>query len=220
MSGSATIRRAGHEVNTGLAPATADLPADLADAGRRIAAWGGNPARFAQLLANAATTGPGLTEEQRVAAASVAGWRAGVLGLRDDALAAAARLAGQLGPQPVASLLTLSPGNVDAFLAAQRTDRFAWPAWAGLGRAYTVARIGGFVGLGGPWQLPPRDVVDVAPGCWLVTTGEETWRIDADLFGHVVSRADGSRPDGRDEQATARLMTQPTSYLATVVAGP
>lgn len=220
------IRRPGHSVNATVAREPAPLPSvaglDLDLAVANVARWGGDPQLFGRFLAAglAGRTTGSVEVVQDLAA--VAAWRAGVIGLRADALrAASAGLEAGLA-DAVGATLGMPGADVAGFVEGQRTDRFFWPAWQNLGRAYLVARIGGFAGLGGPWLAHPGDVITVGEGRWLVEVGEELWEIDADLFGHSVSPAgdDPAEPgDSVDPVRTTgvRVVSVPTSYLLEVV---
>lgn len=151
--------------------------------------------------------------------AAVAAWRAGVIGLRADALRAVSDLSNAGLVDAVGATLGMPGTDVAGFVEGQRTDRFFWPAWRALGRAYLIARIGGFAGLGGPWLAHPGDVIAAGEGRWLVEVGEELWQIDADLFGHSVSPAGDDPADAGDPVGTdgVRVVSVPTSYLLEVV---
>ncbi|MEI7055797.1 hypothetical protein WBG06_08275 [Nocardioides sp. CCNWLW239] len=151
--------------------------------------------------------------------AAVAAWRAGVIGLRTDALRAVSELSDAGLADAVGATLGMPGSDVAGFVERQRTDRFFWPAWHNLGRAYLLARIGGFAGLGGPWLAHPGDVIAAGEGRWLVEVGDELWQVDADLFGHSVSPA-GAEPESSGdpvETAGVRVVSVPTSYLLEVV---
>ncbi|MER7298047.1 hypothetical protein ABTX24_00230 [Nocardioides sp. NPDC127514] len=216
------IRRPGHSVNASVARQPGGLPAvtglDLELAEANVARWGGDTGLFRTSLAAALSSGP-LPEAAAIQdLAAVAAWRAGVIGLRKDALRAASScLDAGLGDM-VGATLGMPGADVAGFVEGQRTDRFFWPAWQQLGRAYLIARIGGFAGLGGPWLAHPGDVIAAGEGRWLVEVGEELWAVDADLFGHSVSLA-GDDPADTGDTGTAgvRVVSVPTSYLLEVV---
>lgn len=200
------IARAYHQVN--LEPAApADLPTvpglDLALSADNVARFGGDPHRYRYAL-----SGISVPAETMVNAAAVAAWRAGVLGIRDDALS---RL--QLLPIDIAaSVLGLPIDAVVPFTDGQAVDRFYWPLRQ---PGQLIARIGGFAGLGGKWDQPPTDPAPHGPGRWTVNVGAQRRQIDADVFGHVISdvSASGLLPDGA---GTAQLVVRPTSYLAEI----
>ncbi|WP_166908792.1 potassium transporter Kef [Mycobacterium sp. DL440] len=200
------IARAYHQVNLGL-PAPADLPAvpglDLALSADNVARFGGDPRRYRHAL-----SGISGAPEAVVNVAAVAAWRAGVLGIRDDALS---RL--QLLPIDLAaSVLGLPVDAVVPFTDGQAVDRFYWPLRQ---PGQLIARIGGFTGLGGRWDQPPTDPTPRGPGRWTVHVGAQRWQIDADVFGHVISDAPAAGPQ-IDRPGPAQLVVRPTSYLAEI----
>ncbi|CDO28620.1 hypothetical protein [Mycolicibacterium porcinum] len=201
------IARAYHQVNVDLPAAAAELPMmtglDLALSADNVARYGGDPHRYRQAL-----HGISASPETMVSVAAVAAWRAGVLGIRADALS---RL--QLLPVDVAaSVLGLPVDAVVPFTDGQAVDRFYWP----LRRpGELIARIGGFTGLGGRWDHPPTEPAQHGPGSWTVNVGPQRRRIDADVFGHVVAPAPvDAVPEGGPR--TAQLVVRPTSYLAEI----
>lgn len=223
------IRRPGHSVNAAALPAEpAAMPVvvglDLGLAAANVARFGGDEARFGSALrAGLTALGSVPSEAQAVQdLAAVAAWRAGVIGLRSDALRALSSCLDAGQAAAVAAALGMPAADVAGFAEGQRTDRFFWPAWRDLGRAYLLARIGGFAGLGGPWLAHPGDVVAAGDGRWLVEVGEELWEVSADLFGHSVSLTGddlGSDDPAADDTGTpgVRLVSVPTSYLLEVV---
>jgi hypothetical protein len=183
------IARAYHQVNLGVPPA-ADMPTvpglDLALSADNVARFGGDPHRYRHAL-----SGISAPPEAMFSVAAVAAWRAGVLGIRTDALA---RL--RLLPIDLAAIvLGLPVDAVGPFITGQAVDRFYWPLRQ---PGQLIARIGGFTGLGGAWGHPPTDPVPRGPGRWTVIVGDQRWQIDADVFGHVLTTApaDGPSNDG------------------------
>ena len=218
------IRRPGHSVNASVArepvslPAAAGLDLDLAVA--NVARWGGDTGLFGTSLGAGLAAAPDAPETAAVQdLAAVAAWRAGVIGLRTDALRAASSCLDAGLADAVGATIGMPGADVAGFVEGQRTDRFFWPAWQRLGRAYLIARIGGFAGLGGPWLAHPGDVISAGEGRWLVEVGEELWAVDADLFGHSVSLAGDDPTDAGDAAGTdgVRVVSVPTSYLLEVV---
>lgn len=216
------IRRPGHSVNASVARRPGGLPAvtglDLELAEANVARWGGDTGLFRTSLAAALSSGPQPEAAAIQDLAAVAAWRAGVIGLRKDALRAVSSCLDAGLVDAVGATLGMPGTDVAGFVEGQRTDRFFWPAWQQLGRAYLIARIGGFAGLGGPWLAHPGDVIAAGEGRWLVEVGEELWAVDADLFGHSVSLA-GDDPADTGDTGTAgvRAVSVPTSYLLEVV---
>lgn len=205
------IARAYHQVNLS-PPGSADLPAvdlpavpglDLVLSADNVARFGGDPHRYRH-----AVNGISVAPEMMLSVAAVAAWRAGVPGIRDDALS---RL--QLLPMDLAaSVLGLPVDAVVPFADGQAVDRFYWPL---RGPGQLIARIGGFTGLGGRWDRPPTDPTPRGPGGWTVNVGAQRWQIDADVFGHVISDVPASEPP-RNGPATAQLVVRQTSYLAEI----
>ncbi|GGR68936.1 hypothetical protein J2S40_004629 [Nocardioides luteus] len=218
------IRRPGHSVNAAAHPAeTAAMPVvvglDLELAAANVARFGGDERRFDSSL-RAGLRAPGSLPSETQAVqdlAAVAAWRAGVIGLRTDALRALGSCLDHGLADAVAAVLGMPPTSVAEFAEAQRTDRFFWPAWRGLGRAYLIARIGGFTGLGGPWLAHPGEVIPAGEGRWLVEVGEELWEVTADLFGHSVSLAGDDAASDDTDTPGVRVVSIPTSYLLEVV---
>jgi hypothetical protein len=177
------VKRAEQQVNAGLSFAGATLPSvvgvDLASTAGRIAAWGGDSQIYAWSLSQVE-----LTPTNARSIATVAGWRAGVVGLRDAALELIPTVAGS------AAALGIRESDLAEFAASQATDPFAWLATQSL-----VATVGGFRGLGGPWAALPTAAVAVSAGEFRISTGAEQWRLFADVFGARVSPADGVADD-------------------------
>lgn len=208
------IRRPGHladtEPPTGVPTDVAGL--DLERAGRNVEAAGGSAERFRHALAAGQAALPaGASTDLVVTLAGIAGWRAGVLGLRGDALAHLA----DVPPAAAAAALGIPETELDAFAERQRVDRFWWPGRAAA-RGYVCA-VGGFAGLGGAWTAPP---VDARPldddGSFAVRTGERWWRVDADVWGSRLVALDREPRPGLGAGVTASLLTFAESYLAWV----
>jgi hypothetical protein len=182
----------------------------------RVRAWGGDPRRYRVSLSRglpALGSDPDLAAVRSVAA--IAGWRAGVLDLRADALA---RVAG-LPASAVASTLGLAADRLDWFLTAQRADRFAWPDQRA---GAVIARVGGFRGLGGVWVVRPSGADALGDGRFRVVCGDESWIIRADIFGSAVMRADpeAPTPDAPTDAAAGggvEAVVSPNSYLVDLV---
>lgn len=215
------IRRPGHSVNASSRREPVNLPVvaglDLELAETNVARWGGDTGLFGTSLAAGLSAGraPEAAAVQDLAA--IAAWRAGVIGLRTDALRALSAGVDAGMTDALGATLGMPGADVAGFAEGQRTDRFFWPAWQHLDRAYLLARIGGFAGLGGPWLAHPGDVIAAGEGRWLVEVGEELWQVDADLFGHSVSLANDDPADSDAGTAGIRVVSVPTSYLLEVV---
>ncbi len=210
------IRRPGHladtEPPTGVPTDVAGL--DLERAGLTVDASGGSVERFRHALAVGQAALPAdASTDLVVTLAGIAGWRAGVLGLRDDALAHLA----DVPPSAAAAALGIAESDLDAFAERQRADRYWWPGRRAQ-RGYVCA-VGGFAGLGGAWTAPP---VDARPldddGSFAVRTGERWWRVDADVWGSRLLALDREPPTASDRGTglTASLLTFAESYLAWV----
>jgi hypothetical protein len=214
------IARAHHAVNDGIArpePALPDVPGlDLALSVDNVARFGGDPHRYAWAVTAALAADPGLarSREQMLAVASVAAWRSGVLGIRADACAWLPQLRQDVG----GAILGLPADALWAFRSGQAVDRFYWPLRPG-DSTQPFARLGGFAGLGGPWEFPPTEPVLEAPGRWTVQVGPARWRLEADVFGHALGPVGSSvpPPPAAQERVTAQLVVRPTSFLADVV---
>lgn len=214
------IARARHAVNDEVAPSEPALPdvpgMNLTLSVDNVARFGGEPRRYAWALTAALAADPGLAQsrDRMLAVASVAAWRSGVLGIRTDALA----WLPQLRPDVGSAILGLPADALWAFGSGQAVDRFYWPLRAG-DSTQPFARLGGFVGLGGPWEFPPTQPVMEAPGRWTVEVGAARWRLEADLFGHALGPVGPAVPpsSAAQERVTAQLVVRPTSFLADVV---
>jgi hypothetical protein len=213
------IARARHLVNEGGVRAEPVLPVvpglDLALSADNVTRFGGDADRYAWALSAALAADPGLvsSRDAMLAVTSVAAWRAGVLGIRADALA----WLPQLRPDVSGAVLGLPADALQAFGSGQAVDRFYWPLRP-VDSAQPFARLGGFVGLGGPWEFPPTEPVLEGPGRWTVQVGMARWRLEADLFGHALGPVGPEVPPGPapQERVTAQLVVRPTSFLADV----
>ncbi|QCB94006.1 hypothetical protein [Cellulomonas shaoxiangyii] len=114
----------------------------------------------------------------------VAAWRCGLVRYRDAALDAAAHL-----PAELAGPLLALPGDVDVatVLERHRADRWWWPGAAT--DPGVVARVGGFLPLGGPWVGLPR-AVPGGPSGWLALADGRRWAVVADVHGSAVVALD------------------------------
>ena len=191
----------GHAVNAGLVLTTPQLAASVSATTSRVVGWGGDGARYEHFVG--AGLAAGLAERD---AGAIAGWRAGVLDLRDDALGRVR----ELGDDARVALGT--DGSVADFFAAQRLDPFAWP---GALDGTDVAAIGGFSGLAGVWLSPPTSAKAVAPTSFAVSTGEVHWLVQADVFGSRVQPLAAAIEI--DVEATVRPIVSPQSYLVRLV---
>jgi hypothetical protein len=214
------IARAHHPVNEGGVRSETVLPVvpgvDLALSADNVARFGGDAHRYAWALTAALAADPGLASSRdgMLAVTSVAAWRSGVLGIRADALA----WLPQLRPDVGGAVLGLPADALQAFGSGQAVDRFYWPLRPA-DSMQPFARLGGFVGLGGPWEFPPTEPVLEGPGRWTVQIGTARWRLEADLFGHALGPVGQEAPSGpsAQERVTTQLLVRPTSFLADVM---
>ncbi|MCU1404391.1 MAG: hypothetical protein JWQ43_694 [Glaciihabitans sp.] len=147
---------------------------------------------------------------------AIAAWRAGTIELRTDALRRLdIHLAEPVPPlAALAAALGLDPDEVAPFCALQQGSRFGWPLFAE--GENTVATLGGFAGLDGPWIAPPTGVTaDAEPGVFHVVAGAENWRLECDLFGSVLTPL-GSDPAGPPDSAS----TSTSSTFSMEALGP
>lgn len=202
------IARAAHSVNAGLTLSAARVGTvegvNLSDTVERIVEWGGDADRYLHFLAAGLAASPATAAGAR-ALGVVAGWRSGVVDLRDEALMRVVELA-----EPAASAaLGLAAGEVDAFLTQQQTDPFAWPTPDPL-----VARIGGFAGFGGAWVAAPTQAEFVSHNLVSVHCGAEHWLAYVDVFGARVVRAESALAK---QTAAAKALVSENSYLVEIV---
>ena len=186
---------------------------DLTVAARNVRAAGGDPGRFAASLA--AGQRADASSEHAIALAGIAAWRAGALALRDDALARTDVLRAEPdGRRAVAAVLGLGDDAIDEFVERQRADRFWWPGRTA-NRGYVCA-VGGFSGLGGAWVVPPQGGYALAePGAFAILSGDEWWRLDADVWGSRLVRVD-DEPGAEASRSSASIVCLADSYVAWV----
>ena len=183
-------------------------------------AHGADATRFVVYLAAGVAAGGGAP----IDLIGLAAWRAGALPLRDDGLARIDRITGTEAEAAGAAVLGFDAAGLASFAEHQRGDRWWWP-----GREETlgyVASVGGFVGLGGAWKVPPRCAVALTePGAFAILTGDQWWRLDADAWcSRLVlvedppalwldeargAEADASSPSGRAPSAPGAPTNMP-----------
>lgn len=187
-------------------------PADLDVVTANVAAWGGHVGLFHQVLA-AGLGVPGAAPSVR-AVVVVAGWRAGVLGLREEAL----RLLPTVPRAVAAAALGFSADSIPAFVEAQHHDPYWWP-WRAAHRG-RVLSAGGFQGLGGTWVSPPEQVGwGAVSGRWVVSADDRWWQLEADVFGaSLVPWRDGDAvvAGSGTDPAGVLITCSPDSYLVTL----
>ncbi|MCW5952498.1 MAG: hypothetical protein KIT69_09595 [Propionibacteriaceae bacterium] len=197
-------------VNAGLRLTDLPIPQLSADelevATANVAAWGGHPALFRHFLAVGLAATP-VPEAHHLAA--IAGWRAGALSLRFEAL----RLLPTLPSPAVAATLGFAASELADFAELQQLDPYWWPGRMAVGGQ--VLRAGGFAGLGGPWLAPPVRAGRAAiSGRWVVLSGESWWQLDADVFGAVLTELDAEPECGPDtDPSGVRINVSPDSYV-------
>lgn len=200
-------------VNAGLRLADLPIPqlsaAELDVATANVAAWGGQPALFRHFLAAGLAAAP-VADAHHLAA--IAGWRAGALGLRFEAL----RLLATLPAPAVAATLGFAASELADFAELQQLDPYWWPSRVAVGGQ--VLRAGGFAGLGGHWLAPPVQAGRAAiTGRWVVCSGETWWRLDADVFGAVLTELDETPECGPDtDPSGVRIEVSPDSYVVSL----
>lgn len=200
-------------VNATVRPSGAPVPhlaeGELSVATANVAAWGGSPVLFHHFLAAGLAAAPVPDVHQL---ASIAGWRAGALGLRLEAL----RLLPTLPEPAVAATLGFSPDALSDFAELQQLDPYWWPGRAAGGGQ--VLRTGGFAGLGGPWLAPPgRAGRGAVTGRWVMLAGTTWWQLDADAFGAALTELGEVPKCGSDtDPAGVRIAVSRDSYLVTL----
>lgn len=197
-------------VNYGLRVADPPVPGLTAEefqiAAANVVAWGGYRPFLRHFLAAGLAAAPEADAHQL---AAVAGWRAGALNLRFEAL----RLLPTLPVPAVAAALGFAGSALADFIELQQLDPYWWP-----GRAATrgqILRAGGFAGLGWTWLIPPGQVGRGAvTGRWVVRCGEDWWQLDADVFGAVLTELDAEPECGPDtDPSGVRIAILPDSYV-------
>lgn len=180
-----------HIINAGIVTgAGAPLPAAVES---NLAAWGGDVALARTLLDG--------VPDRRPAVIALACWRAGAVRLRASALASAGRLLAEDPGAAVAfaAALRVPPGHVEETLRAVAASPFAWPA----GVPDTIAVVGGFLGLDGPFLTAITDVRELdRPDRFLISTSTERVLLAVDVAGHVFTRVD----DDVSGAPTARIV--------------
>ncbi|MET4157507.1 potassium transporter Kef [Agromyces sp. PvR057] len=203
-------------LETALSDAAAHCPdLDLALAAANVGRSGGDPLRFA------VTLGAGFAELEAAPSradaldlVAVAGWRAGVLGLRDDALRRLETIRSDERMRPAAAaVLGLDTDEVDGFIERQARDRYWWPGRDRL-RGY-VCSAGGFAGLGGAWIAPPDGWCALAePGAFGVHAAGDWWRLDADVWGARLIRLAEAPEASATADPCVSIVCRPDTHLA------
>ena len=203
-----------------------DAGLDLGLARANVARAGGDSDLFGAALASGldAWSGAGGTggASAVVEFAAIAGWRAGVLALRGDALARIGELRFDAARRSgVAAALGFETGVLDEFIDRQLADRYWWPGRHRV-RGY-VAAVGGFVGFGDAWIAPADEWRALAgAGAFALHSAQEWWRLDADVWGTRLVRlpaepepapSDGEAASSSDA-AGASIVLRGDSHLA------
>lgn len=143
---------------------------------------GARPAQWIELLASAAPQCTNL--EMLRSAGAVCAWRAGMVQLRDAALAAGERLPSRLAM----ACLGLDPAaDRETMWSHLRAGR-----WSVLGDAKAAGHVlGGFTGFGGMFAEPPAIRVDASG--FVTRAGGRAYSLDADAFGAAALSASVER---------------------------
>lgn len=194
---------------------TAGLDAALAASSVRSAH--GDSLLFARALAAGVAHDPSsLTDRERaLTLVSIAGWRAGALGLRADALARLDHLDSAEQRLAAAATLGLGVDALDDFRRRQRDDRFWWPGRADQ-RGYVLAT-GGFRGLGGAWIRPPERVEPLADaGAFAFLVAGSWWRLDSDAWAAQLSLLPEAPATAAPHDDGVSIVIGPDTHLAWV----
>jgi hypothetical protein len=141
-------------------------------------------------------------------------WRAGMTQYREGALATARQL-----DLPVAARALGLPEAAPAADIATALDRITENPWmsptdalanaADPRRMRIVARIGAFRGFGGPFLRPPTVIYQ--HDSFLVSDGDSTWMLLADLHGSTFQRIDN--PPLKPNWVAAAIQSEPDGTL-------
>lgn len=217
------IRTVGHVVNDGLVAPRDGLArldrvhgvdgVDFAASVANVTAWGGQAWLYAlAVLRGLDAAGRTVGADLARSIGSLAGWRSGVLDLRDDARRRLGDLLVAGREDVAAAVLGLPVEAVGDFSRAQQHRPLSWPL---LAPGATVARVGGFRGLGGTWTAPPRAVGRTGAGDLVVTCADGgRWRLEADVFGHRLRPLDARVVAGTT--AVPGAVVSDRSYLVAV----
>lgn len=191
------VRRAWQAIVPAAATLAARAPQDtlaaLSNAAIQLGTTPGvRTAQWIELLAGAVSRCTDVEMFRR--AGAVCAWRAGMVQLRDAALAAGEQL-----PAPLAmSCLGLG---------ADKPSEEIWP-WLRAGRWSTPDRaqapghvLGGFTGFGGTFPEPP--VIRADATGFIARAGARVYALDADAFGAAALRAGGERFQAARQATTA-----------------
>jgi hypothetical protein len=185
-------------------------------AGQVVAAGGDEPA-FRGFLSAALVQVPESARDADVftTLAGLAGWRAGVQRLREDALDRLDRLRAEPDLRgSTAAALGVADDDLTEFADRQRGgDRFWWPGRAAV-NGYVCA-VGGFAGLGGAWTVPPdawRPLEE--PGTYALRAGD-WWHVEVDVWSQRLQRMPSPpEADGPARSDGVQFVLRPDTYLA------
>jgi len=137
---------------------------------------------------------------------TVVTWRSGGAHIRNAALKAASEL-----PSEIVSLAIGYPknGKLSESLVPLAADIWWTPGRLGPSQGHTI---GGFVGLGGPFPMPP-EIKAVYDG-FLARSDDQYFRLSADVFGAVVQSVQAE--DWEESQAVSAHDTVKTFDVTTV----
>jgi len=214
------IRTAGHLANASGKPLAVpdSLPAvedlDWTVLKENVQQQGADPDRFLSSLAQGLEGGVPKDRGDLLTLVSVAGWRAGALALREDALSRAGALTNTSVRAAATRVLGIDTGtDLDTFLEKQALDRYWWPDRER--HDGYVGTFGGFAGLGGPWISPPTKSRPLAEaGSFGILTGEDWWRADLDVWGVRLTPLHTEPKKNTKANKLVSLELKKDSYLA------
>ncbi len=212
------MRMPGHRANPLRQPRTevSEIPAveglDLVLAAENVRRQGGDPTRFASALSAGFAEGVPSERTDVFALVSLAGWRAGALTLREDALVRAETIIEPAVRSAATRVLDIR-SDLHSFLQKQSTDRYWWPDRAKYNGI--VCAIGGFAGVGGSWIAPPTEALPLAEaGAFGIRTDDEWWRADLDVWGVRLVRLSAPPTEDPDAAGSVSIILEENSYLA------
>lgn len=212
------IRMAGHLANVSGEPLVVpeSLPAaqglDWKALIENVQQQGADPDRFVASLAQGFQDGVPADRVDLLTLVSLAGWRAGALALRDDALSRAGAFT-ETNVRAAATRVLDIDTDLDTFLTRQAVDRYWWPDRAR--HDGYVCAFGGFAGLGGAWVSPPTESRPLSDaGAFGIRTGEDWWRADIDVWGVRLSPLPTEPDKNTEAPALVSIELKNDSYLA------
>ena len=121
----------------------------------------------------------------------VLAWRSGMVQYREPAIQIAEKLSPELARMTLGLPSGFAPEQLAMVISRLRQNRWLSPSQAATANDVAsdlriVGRLGSFRGFGGAFLRPPTVGVDSAG--LLVTDGNSTWRLLADVFGSLLVR--------------------------------